>query len=618
MQGCRAILRHRKHVDMIRRLILTAVGLVVLGLLGVALPPILTPNNINTVYEPTGATLQFAAERTVFAHAGACTTVTWNVEGIQTVTVDGKPQIGFGEDTICFLNFDNPPSLSVLHTDGVRQAVTLRVFFLTGNVLLWAGVVGSLWCLMTAWWLFQRQSVANVTRVIWLLASLLIVGFYLGLLPIVPAAVVALHWAWVLGGALWLANRQQGGPSPDAVRRYGLLTVVLMPVALLFSLPHGLFMSEVVWMGWLSGAVALLLYGGTLILAWQLRDGTPEAVQAQLGNAIAIAFGTGLTLALVEIGLRLTIGAGTAAASEPFDISVPRIEGGLYMRGDAEWTHNYPSNPRGYLDGDGAITYRTNATGFRDEPFTVERDSDVRRLALVGDSFAMGLGVHRPDTAATILEDTLRGVYDCPVEVYNFGVSGYNSPDYVRVVDEVVMDYQPDALLVWYFLNDVGIDKSAFFEEALLGERLYFPLGRVELRSVGLLSNWLQRFTQAERSIQGFNDSYRDDAMWGRVVSHLEMIAEDARAADIPYGLYVHPILFRLDASYPYAAIHQQVIAEAAAQGYFTADLLDPLRGQPYFDLWVHPVDSHPNEIAHRLTGEYAAAQLAVELGCTE
>jgi hypothetical protein len=33
-------------------------------------------------------------------------------------------------------------------------------------------------------------------------------------------------------------------------------------------------------------------------------------------------------------------------------------------------------------------------------------------------------------------------------------------------------------------------------------------------------------------------------------------------------------------------------------------DLLPALRRRPTADLWVHPVDHHPNEIAHRLAAE--------------
>jgi hypothetical protein len=36
-------------------------------------------------------------------------------------------------------------------------------------------------------------------------------------------------------------------------------------------------------------------------------------------------------------------------------------------------------------------------------------------------------------------------------------------------------------------------------------------------------------------------------------------------------------------------------------------DLRETLRGRPAESLWVHPVDHHPNEIAHRLAAEALA-----------
>jgi hypothetical protein len=94
-------------------------------------------------------------------------------------------------------------------------------------------------------------------------------------------------------------------------------------------------------------------------------------------------------------------------------------------------------------------------------------------------------------------------------------------------------------------------------------------------------------------------------------------MAKVANNNHIPIVLFVHPILYNIG-NYPFEDIHQQVIRLADEHGYITEDLLPAFEGYDGRELWVHGSDPHPNEIAHKLSGEYAAKKLIEHIACKE
>ena len=63
-------------------------------------------------------------------------------------------------------------------------------------------------------------------------------------------------------------------------------------------------------------------------------------------------------------------------------------------------------------------------------------------------------------------------------------------------------------------------------------------------------------------------------------------------------------MLFGLEGEYPFTAAHEKVGRFAGNAGIAFHDLLPTFRGRSSAALWVHPVDLHPNESAHRLAAE--------------
>jgi hypothetical protein len=64
------------------------------------------------------------------------------------------------------------------------------------------------------------------------------------------------------------------------------------------------------------------------------------------------------------------------------------------------------------------------------------------------------------------------------------------------------------------------------------------------------------------------------------------------------------PLFVGLEGGYPFAPIHETIRRFCLQAGIAHHDLLPVFRGRRSETFWVHPVDRHPNEIAHRLAAE--------------
>jgi hypothetical protein len=102
------------------------------------------------------------------------------------------------------------------------------------------------------------------------------------------------------------------------------------------------------------------------------------------------------------------------------------------------------------------IVYRgaelqTNRWGLRDREYDKVKPAGVYRVALLGSSYTMGLGVEGEETFENVTEDLLnrelagRG-YE-RYEILNFAVSGYGDLQTMYVAERVVPEFQPDVVI---------------------------------------------------------------------------------------------------------------------------------------------------------------------------
>lgn len=273
------------------------------------------------------------------------------------------------------------------------------------------------------------------------------------------------------------------------------------------------------------------------------------------------------------------------------------------------FTEHWPSNPDGYFDRlSNGLFYRVNNVGFRGENLRRQHTGKLR-VAFLGDSFCWGNGVKDEDLFTTRLERSLAERPLRPelgVEVLNFGLGGYNTVNEVALFDHLVLSFQSDVCVIWYFLNDIDTGGAGdLFSERFLHQcewlDTYGGWSRIADRLVFAVHSRKATKemigTYCERHAHDGNDIL----VLARVLAHF---ADQCRGNAIVPVLAVHPVLFRLDKGYPFRAAHETVLTVAREQGIHAIDLLPDFVGHEARDLWVHPVDMHPNHVAHGIAAE--------------
>lgn len=271
----------------------------------------------------------------------------------------------------------------------------------------------------------------------------------------------------------------------------------------------------------------------------------------------------------------------------------------------------WPSNPSGYFaPGSNRLVFYTNNAGFRGPDFSLARNSRTR-VAMIGDSLGWGQGVKEEHTASRILERELNRVGGGDnFEVYNFCLTSYQTADEVELFERVVLPYRPDVVVVWFFLND-------FFEPGALG-----GWGIIGNRNLGsgarersvLLDTFLtpvDEWVTGRAMVRMYREVYRPDSpqfQKGRqALARLKKICGEQHIIPV---LAIHPILYRLDESYGFTWVHQLMVKTAGELEMPVVDMLPWFLGRRDRELWVHPTDWHPNQIAHAIAGEEFAKEL--------
>lgn len=145
-------------------------------------------------------------------------------------------------------------------------------------------------------------------------------------------------------------------------------------------------------------------------------------IERGLARLVLIGIAVGATAVLGEIGLQMT-------ARVPRELPVEGLE------------FSYVT--------------RTNSDGFRDGEFVREPTPGTLRVLALGDSFIYGTGVAAKDSIPVLLEESLGTLLGQPVEVYNLGIPGTDTYDYLRRAKRFA-DYGPDLVLyALYVDNDI-------------------------------------------------------------------------------------------------------------------------------------------------------------------
>jgi len=126
---------------------------------------------------------------------------------------------------------------------------------------------------------------------------------------------------------------------------------------------------------------------------------------------------------------------------------------------------HWPNLITHHSTGEYRIEIRTNSLGMRsDRDYSFAKPPGTYRIVGVGDSFTIGYEVEVEDCYLSRVEQTLRDAGK-PVEVLNLGVSGFGTAEELIMLRERGFKFEPDAVIVGYFDNDIGDNtRSQLFE----------------------------------------------------------------------------------------------------------------------------------------------------------
>jgi lysophospholipase L1-like esterase len=348
----------------------------------------------------------------------------------------------------------------------------------------------------------------------------------------------------------------------------------------------------------------------------------------------------GLVLALSSVAAFLLVGE---AVMRMLGITPERF----LMTGrmaNARWTlllDCYPTNPRGYFDIDlrtpenrerylniaplrydtvarrapWAVEFRYNALRFRDEPFG-PKPKGVRRVMVLGDSFTEGQGVKLADTVVKVLELRLNAEEPGRWEVRNCGRRGTDFPA-LNEAFEAILPYEPDMVIYALTLNDADQSEAFHARQTYVNDWILDRGRQVEesdgpRRSpldshlYGFVADRVEAWRVGRETTRWYLDMWSDanaegrDRTFGYVRDMNRRLQErGARLLVAPWPLFVG-----LERAYPFQPIHDTIARFCLQSGVAHHDLLPVFLGQPSDLFWVHPVDRHPNEIAHRMAAE--------------
>jgi hypothetical protein len=260
-------------------------------------------------------------------------------------------------------------------------------------------------------------------------------------------------------------------------------------------------------------------------------------------------------------------------------------------------------------------TLSVNRWGMRDRDYPVAKPAGVFRIAILGPSIIMGAGVGDGETIDAFLEDRLNrelGGGSLRFEVLNFGVSNHAVTQQAMLLDERVLPFDPDMVIIAdsprmkrpvvshvmgvlsrrvhvpYAELTTLLESTGADQLGVEGRPVPFAAGRAVASLVGVPTR--MPWSEAEARIRNAAD---DIVAWS-----LDHIARRARAAAAV------PVFTIMDNVGDPDMRDVPAMAAAAAAGMTVLDLRDAYGGRDHASLWLGDWDRHPNPLGNRLLAD--------------
>ena len=265
-----------------------------------------------------------------------------------------------------------------------------------------------------------------------------------------------------------------------------------------------------------------------------------------------------------------------------------------------------------YAKSDYTVAYHFDQHGARWLE-SATREPHGRAVVVLGDSFTYGSGLHYEDAWVRQLERRLDAGGD-PTTLYDFAESGADTRRCLAIYEALDPSLPHDEVLYALHLNDlVSFGTSAVIRNQMLGT----PLDRYS-RLVEFVLDRLN--ASIGRRLKLASLTSPDVFERPRFRRNFPAIGKLARAAadrGARFRIVLLPVLIDLEAE-PFRPVYDELSRRLAAEGIPVLDITDSVRGRRDSDLWILPVDQHPNEVASALFAERLYALWGTGRGVAE
>jgi lysophospholipase L1-like esterase len=268
------------------------------------------------------------------------------------------------------------------------------------------------------------------------------------------------------------------------------------------------------------------------------------------------------------------------------------------------------------------ISVRINDRGLRDREHSYGRPSGVKRILLLGDSFAWGYGVEAEERFSQSLESSMG------VEVINAAVSGYSTDQELLWLRTEGVRYEFDLMILALAGNDIGDNQRQLVHTIYYKPRFVSDGNQLVLQGYpaprtsgpGRLAYWLsqrsalafflvQRYFELQSSFQGNGGPSQQAEAAGDgpettsgpfdlTIALLAEMRTIAESRDVPFMIVATQRWWNA----PAGATYQDLIAALRAERYLVLDV-EALPGyQP--EAMVIPRDGHWNSAGHAFVAE--------------
>jgi hypothetical protein len=302
-----------------------------------------------------------------------------------------------------------------------------------------------------------------------------------------------------------------------------------------------------------------------------------------------------------EVGAKLAKGILTGILITVTTIVVLVSLGEWYLRLFYITTDGYGFTSMNYWWYQNFGLAQDNSLGYRDaEP--IADSPTLVRVAVLGDSFAMGHGINnREDVFAQRLEESLGESYD----VNLIADSGRDTDLHLPFLEQY--PYPPDILIYSYYLNDIDYllseERNPDANFTFIQDERTENFVRTFFLPNYIYYNLLQ-FTSSQRAggfVNTLFSAYEDDTLWQEHQFRLNQMIDYAEANNIPMIVLLWPHLTAIEQS---QAALQRVRDVYAARGIPLVDMTPILRDYDPAQLIVNRFDAHPSILAHQLAAQ--------------